>query len=154
LAALVGCRAGSPDGTITGRLEVPGFDEPPALRVYAQSLAGPEFHTTNTAAGQTAYRLDVPSGEYVVYAWLIPEDGLPDQGGAYTNAVICKLEGNPEEICSDHSIIFVLVLAGKVTEGIDIVDWEWASDAEPGMIPPPIIPPPPDGLPVDYEFGQ
>lgn len=67
-------------------------------------------------AGQTNYRISLPVGVYVAYAWLNSDT----VGGAYTQAVVCGLN---DPTCTDHSLRPFRVQAGTRTSGINICDW-------------------------------
>ncbi len=84
----------------------------------------------DTALGQASYQIDhVPPGTYHVVAYVLPGGGFTSGlAGGYTQMVPCGLKSG----CNDHTLLDVVVTAGKVTSGVDPNDFY----ADAGTFPP------------------
>lgn len=106
-------------GSIAGALSYPS-EFIPSMQVVAFDQNSGNWYLLTTAEGSGTYQIDnLPVGQYVVVSYLVGED----YGGGYTAAVPCGLSVD----CTDHSLLFVDVLAGQVTSGINPGDW-YATD--------------------------
>lgn len=108
-----------PTGAIGGALSYPSEGIPP-LVVIAFSMTEPgTFFKVETSQNQGTYTLEnVPEGSYKVVAY--PQgDSQTGFSGGYSKAVPCGLS----VICTDHSLIAVVVKPGQVTKGADPKDW-------------------------------
>lgn len=121
-------------GVITGNLFYPSEFLPP-LRVVAFDVndLGRNFSTEVYSGG--TYKIEVPPGTYYILAYLIDPAELavpPGLAGAYSAFVLCGLTVT----CEDHSLVPILVSAGKTVVDIDPADWylpvdqrsDWPSD--------------------------
>ncbi len=114
-------------GHIEGTISYPS-EFVPAQCVCAQSVAHPDkTYCTDTPemAGDSAptFSIEVPPGQYYVYAMLKNPDELgsdfADYKAYYTRFVICGLRYD----CKDHSKLSVDVAAGQTTPDIAPHDW-------------------------------
>lgn len=103
-------------GTVNGTVCLPEGSRPTSMVLYFDEVNTGEVIMLPLRAGQTNYRISLPVGVYVAYAWLNSDT----VGGAYTQAVVCGLN-NPT--CTDHSLRPFRVQAGTRTSGINICDW-------------------------------
>jgi hypothetical protein len=83
-----------------------------------------------TKENAQTYRIaNVHPGEYYVLAYPIVGEGWRNSNpGAYSKMVTCGVRKE----CKDHTLIPVLVAAGKTTRNVDPADWY----AEPNTFPP------------------
>ena len=104
-------------GAISGSLGYPSEQIPP-LFVYAISTDNPSStFSIKTIANATMFTIpNVSPGNYYVVAY--PETNS-SYAGSYTNAVACGLSVN----CTDHTMIEVEVVAGKIAQGVELRDW-------------------------------
>lgn len=111
-------------GSVSGTLSYPSSFLPP-LRVVAYNTNGLFYRYVDTMQNQGSYQITglVP-GLYHVVAYVM--DG--SLAGGYTQAVPCGLSFE----CADHSLIDVVVEAGKDTPNINPGDWY----APEGIFPP------------------
>lgn len=111
------CQAGSPTGaSITGKLSYPS-EFMPAQRVCALNTKDDAEYCQETLPGTTAYVINVPPGDYWVYA--ARAEGEPvRQRAYYSEYVVCGLSAE----CKDHTPITVAAAAGEVAEA-DPQDW-------------------------------
>jgi hypothetical protein len=121
------------DGSISGSLMYPASGIP-ALRIVAFQVGGSAYYFLNTGLGQTSYQLDhVPPGTYHVVAYPLPGAGFTGgPSGGYSQMVPCGLQNG----CTDHTLIDVIVTAGRVTTGANPNDYY----ASPGTFPPDPVP--------------
>lgn len=123
LAALALTAAGAASAaTLGGALASPtGFV--PALRVHAWSRAAGKLYTVDTAAGQSAYLLEVPAGRYVVFATPADPDA-PEIYGGHTAFAACARDAArlAAGACTDHALVEVEVGRRRL-EGVDVADW-------------------------------
>jgi len=107
---------------IEGSLGYPSEFIPP-LEICAESLDGPNEHCTYEhleGAQYTygeGYKIEVPAGEYQVYAKLLNPDD--DYKAYYSDFVTCGLDIE----CPSHNPIAVTVEAGETVKNIDPIDW-------------------------------
>ena len=114
----------SAPGSVSGALSYPSEFIPP-LRVAAFSVDGYNYRYVDTMQNQATYQITgLAPGKYHVVAYVM--DG--SYAGGYTFAVPCGLSVD----CADHSLIDVIVEAGKDTPDINPADW-YAPD---GTFPP------------------
>ena len=105
----------SAPGSISGALSYPSEFIPP-LRVAAFSVDGYNYRYVDTMQNQATYQITgLAPGKYHVVAFVM--DG--SYAGGYTFAVPCGLSVD----CADHSLIDVIVEAGKDTPDINPADW-------------------------------
>jgi len=114
-------------GRITGLLSFPSERIPP-LTIFAIRIDNglSTFYSIETAADQASYTIEVDPGIYNVFAY------RDDFAGGYTKYVTCGMGAS----CSDHSLLPVVVKAGKTVKNIDLADW---------YAPAGTFPPRPDG---------
>ena len=111
-------------GSISGTLSYPSEGIPP-LRVVAFNIDGLSYRFVETLANVGTYQITgLAPGTYHVVAYSM--DGTI--AGGYTPAVACGLS----VICTEHSLLDVVVLAGQDTPNIAPSDW-YAPD---GSFPP------------------
>ncbi len=105
-------------GSIEGTLGYPSEGIPP-LEVIAFSMTNPgTYFKVETEENQGTYIIEnLPEGNYKIVAY--PKGGEATFSGGYTKAVPCGLS----VVCTDHSLIAVVVKAGEVTKGADPKDW-------------------------------
>jgi hypothetical protein len=119
--------AGASTGAISGALSYPS-EGIPAQRVVAFAVGTDAWYAVETAGGDREYLLsDLPAGTYHVVAYVI-EPGLPGLSAGYSQFILCGAEFG----CDDHSLVDVVVTAGRTVSGIDTGDW-YAPD---GAFPP------------------
>jgi len=115
-------------GTVTGQIMYPSDYIPADLNVCAENLGdGTVVCTAKHLKGKqhrTIYRLDLPPGDYHVYAKLTDAASYgagygPDYRAYYSEFVICGLLAS----CPSHAPIRVRVQAGKTVGSIDPADW-------------------------------
>jgi hypothetical protein len=137
---------------VNGHICYPSEPPLPPLTLYFEDINAQTLHQQEHTNGTGLFRIDLPAGTYVAYAWRVGY-GL---GGAYSAAVPCGLSVS----CSDHSLIPFEVSAGQILNDIDICDWYGA----PGDVPQPpagpqgLLPaatatstPPPDGVSLNCD---
>lgn len=111
-------------GIITGSLSYPSEGIPESMKVCALNLtSAQEYCTSEQIKGKKdeflyglGYKLEVPLGEYHVYAFL---SGQPEVKAYYSEFVTCGLKYD----CPSHQPIKVTVKGGKITDKIDPGDW-------------------------------
>jgi hypothetical protein len=115
-------------GSVSGTLSYPSSFIPP-LRVVAYNANGFFYRYVDTMQNQGSYQITglVP-GLYHIVAYVL--DG--SYAGGFTQAVPCGLSFE----CADHSLIDVVVEAGKDTPNINPGDWY----APEGIFPPMPLP--------------
>ena len=102
-------------GSVSGALSYPSEFIPP-LRVVAFNVNGLNYRYVDTMQDQATYQITgLAPGVYHVVAYIM--DG--SYAGGYTFAVPCGLSVD----CADHSLIDVIVEAGKDTPDINPADW-------------------------------
>jgi hypothetical protein len=113
-------------GSISGTLGYPSEGIPP-LEIYAiQSGGGLKFFKVKTKTNQGAFTIDeIDPGTYVVVAY--PVGASPGLSGGYTKAVACGLSVE----CTDHSLIPVVVVAGRTSANVEVKDWYAPENAFP-----------------------
>lgn len=109
---------------IDGNITFPGNDQP-AVTVYVYALGNSRLRTERLERDQSAFRLIVPPGRYVVFA-APGEAGAPDVYGAYTHCSGAPPEATPA--CSDHSLRTVVVGPKTPRAEVALDDW-YISDA-------------------------
>lgn len=123
-------------GTVSGTLCYPSSEAPPLLLFLEDADTG-QVMTQEIDQGESAYRLDLPPGEYVAYAHTV---GTETWGG-YTRRVAeePKSGGAEEqggrgdcERCEVGDLLPFVVAGGDRLDGIDLCDWDHA----PGFRPP------------------
>ena len=118
-----------PLGTVSGTLTYPA-DALPAMRIAFFPLDGGNPAYTDTAAGQSSYRMDLPTGQYTVVAYSLGGGSFPSgMAGGYTQAVPCGLTDS----CTDHSLVPVTIVAGEVVTNINPGDWNVPAGTFPPM---------------------
>jgi hypothetical protein len=117
-------------GVIEGALSYPSDFIPPDMVICAENLATKQIYSTHRhlKSGKyqykVGYRLEVPPGDYQVYAQL-PDPtkygaGFPkDYRAYYSEFVKC---GQTVD-CKSHAPIVVTVRSGETVGGIDPQDW-------------------------------
>ncbi|MBX3000257.1 MAG: SH3 domain-containing protein [Caldilineaceae bacterium] len=103
-------------GTINGNVCLPEGMTSASMVLYFDEVNTGEVVMLPLRAGQTNYRVSLPVGTYVAYAWLTNSTA----GGAYTEAVVCGLD---DASCTDRSLRSFRVQAGTRTNAIHICDW-------------------------------
>lgn len=101
-------------GLITGTLSYPS-ERIPSLTIYAIRIDNQKdtFYLIQTSANQSSYSIRVDPGVYQVLAY------NTDLAGGYTRFVKCGMGFN----CSDHTLLPVVIDAGDIIDGIDLLDW-------------------------------
>lgn len=108
-------------GFIEGALSFPGDKIPDTLAVCAENLSTYNIYCTKDHVKNlkfkfgVGYLLEVPEGEYFVYAKLMASNKV----GYYTKAVTCGFKVE----CTDHENIKVSVGDGKTVRSVDPGDW-------------------------------
>lgn len=108
-------------GTITGSISFPSEGIPENLEVCAETVpTADEYCTDDHIAGETfeygvGYMLEVPAGDYYVYAHIPGEE----QKAYYSEFVTCGLTAS----CPSHDPIEVSVSVGETEKGVDPGDW-------------------------------
>ena len=111
-------------GSVSGALSYPSEFIPP-LRVVAFNVNGLNYRYVDTMQDQATYQITgLAPGVYHVVAYIMGGE----RAGGYTQMVPCGLSVD----CADHSLIDVIVEAGKDTPDINPADW-YAPD---GTFPP------------------
>ena len=112
-------------GSISGTLGYPSEGIPP-LEVFAINKAQPtKFFKVLTKQNQTTFTIEsIEPGTYVVVAF--PQNSAQLTGG-YSQAVACGLSVE----CTDHSLVPVIVTAGKLSSGVAVKDWYAPENAFP-----------------------
>jgi hypothetical protein len=113
-------------GTVNGSICLPEEIRATSVVLYFDEVNTGEVIVLPIRAIQTNYRISLPVGTYVAYAWL--NNGTI--GGGYTEAVVCGLD---DETCTDHQLRPFRVQAGVRTNNINICDW--TGDAIPAPTP-------------------
>lgn len=128
LVAAAGLLASLPlaAATLGGRLAYPS-EELPAMRVVAREAAGATF-TVLTQPRQQRYRLEVPAGNYVVFAiplGMDPTPGQPPLRGAHTAYSVCGRDKGKMEagLCRTGPLVEVRVAHEDARADIDVDDW-------------------------------
>lgn len=116
-------------GTITGTLSYPSSFLPD-MRVVAFSLTDGKAYFVNI--DQPEYSIDVPAGTYYIVAYVhegvagetgevdsYTLDGGTESAGGYTEMVLCGLYVD----CAPHTLVPVIVEAGRTVEEVDPGDW-------------------------------
>jgi hypothetical protein len=117
-------------GVIEGALSYPSDFIPPDMVICAENLATKKIYLTkqhlkaNKYRYKVGYKLEVPPGDYHVYAQL-PDParygaGFPkDYRAYYSEFVTCGMSVD----CTSHAPVVVKVAAGETVSGIDPQDW-------------------------------
>ena len=87
----------------------------PAMNAYFQETTSNVVVVLPIATNQTSYKINLPPGTYIAYAWM-PDFSL---GGLYSKAVPCGLKAS----CQDHTLLPFTITAGDPLTGIDLCDW-------------------------------
>ncbi len=117
-------------GIIEGALGYPSEGIPKDLKICAEHIKSKkEFCTQNHIYDDkyrpnqytlgTGYKLEVPTGDYYVYA-VLPD--APDWKAYYTNYVVCINSGLYDQ-CTSHEPITVSVLKDQISTNIEPADW-------------------------------
>ena len=102
-------------GSVSGALSYPSEFIPP-LRVAAFNVNGLNYRYVDTMQNQATYQITgLAPGKYHVVAYIMGGE----RAGGYTQMVPCGLSVD----CADHSLIDVIVEAGKDTPDINPADW-------------------------------
>ncbi|MCC8363110.1 hypothetical protein LK996_08485 [Lysobacter sp. A6] len=115
-------------GAIAGTVKRDG-DPSASVRVCAFELAEGMPTCIRTAQGERTFRLEVPRGDYLVFA--IPGD-VPESRVGFTDC-----EGDATDAPCAHELKVVVVRAGETTEGIDPSDLRSRDEASDWPQPPP-----------------
>ena len=128
----------APAGAITGLLQFPSDFIPP-LTVYAISVTDkrvffsvetPRYPIpmSATITPPTYTITGVVPGTYNVFAYR-NDDLTYDRGGPglYSQYLLKCKPPTATAICSDHSLLPVLVTTGQTVAGIDVIDWYYDS---------------------------
>ena len=125
-----GAAAAPQSGVIEGSLSYPSDFIPPDMTICAENLATKKIYSTNQHLKaqkyryKVGYKLEVPPGDYHVYAQL-PDPakygaGYPkDYRAYYSEFVKCGMSVD----CTSHAPIVVKVPSGETVGGIDPQDW-------------------------------
>jgi hypothetical protein len=117
-------------GVIEGSLSYPSDFIPPDMTICAENLATKKIYSTRKHLKarkyqyQVGYKLEVPPGDYHVYAYL-PDPAKwgasypKDYRAYYSEFVKC---GQTVD-CKSHAPIVVKVKSGETVSGIDPQDW-------------------------------
>jgi len=111
---------------IAGPVRFPGCEPPADLMVCAEPLVetGNLYCTKPSASeGELRYVLDVPPGEYLVFAHSAALE--PGFRAYYSRAVTCGLRVE----CRDHRPLVVALEPGQVASGVAPADWFRAAQA-------------------------
>jgi hypothetical protein len=110
----------SSTGSLSGSLNYPA-ESLPAMFVLAYLAGSQNYQYVTSKAGQGTFQIDnLQPGVYHVVAYTVGGGGFPvGLAGGYTKAVPCGLSSN----CTDHSLIDIVVSAGKTTTGVNPYDW-------------------------------
>lgn len=105
------------NGSISGKLCYPS-EFVPVMDIYFENITTKKTIIKHTKNATSSYTFnDIPEGKYFVYAY--ESDEKPELAVGYTVASKCGLK----ETCTDHSLLAVVVKAGKKTSKIDLCDW-------------------------------
>jgi hypothetical protein len=125
-----GAAGGPQPGVIEGSLSYPSEFVPPDMTICAENLATRQIFSTSRHLKakkyqyQLGYKLEVPPGDYHVFAYL-PD---PVRYGAvysrdyrayYSDFVKCGMT----EKCPSHAPITVKVRGGQTVSSVDPMDW-------------------------------
>ena len=117
-------------GVIEGSLSYPSEFIPPDMTICAENLATKKIYSTNKHLKakkyqyKVGYKLEVPPGDYHVYAYL-PDPAKygasysKDYRAYYSEFVKCAMMEN----CPSHEPVVVKVKSGETVSGIDPQDW-------------------------------
>jgi hypothetical protein len=117
-------------GVIEGSLSYPSEFIPPDMTISAENLATQKIYSTHRHLKakkyhyQVGYRLEVPPGDYHVFAQL-PDPAKYGAGYSrdyrayYSEFVKCGMSVD----CTSHAPITVKVKGGETVGGIDPMDW-------------------------------
>ena len=117
-------------GVIEGSLSYPSEFNPPDMTICAENLATKKIYSTNKHLKakkyqyKVGYKLEVPPGDYHVYAYL-PDPAKygasysKDYRAYYSEFVKCGMTEN----CPSHEPVVVKVKSGETVSGIDPQDW-------------------------------
>jgi hypothetical protein len=117
-------------GIITGELSYPSDEIPKEIHICAEGVESARITCTNDHIegggdnARTTYRLEVPAGNYWVFAILAegaefkPSSGL-DYRAYYSEFVTCGSQAS----CPSHQPIMVAVKAGETVSDIGPNDW-------------------------------
>jgi hypothetical protein len=115
---------------IEGSLSYPSEFIPPDMTICAENLATKKLSCTNKHLKakkyqyKVGYKLEVPPGDYQVYAYL-PDPARygasypKDYRAYYSEFVKCGMSVD----CPSHAPITVKVKSGETVSGIDPQDW-------------------------------
>lgn len=117
-------------GIIEGRLSYPSDHIPKDMEICAENTkTGNQYCTSNNIYDGkynpnehmlgAGYKLQVPIGDYQVYAYL-PDS--PDWKAYYSDYVVCTESGLYEN-CNSHDPIAISVLSDQVITDINPGDW-------------------------------
>ena len=134
----------APVGAITGLLQYPSDFIPP-LTVYAISLTDQRvFFSVDTpryplpmsvTVIPPSYTITgVPPGTYNVFAYRNDVSNYQGGPGLYSQYLLKCVPPTATAICTDHSLLPVLVKTGQTVAGIDVIDWYY--DAQKTTFPP------------------
>jgi hypothetical protein len=104
----------TPAPNVSGKVCYPA-EGIPAMTAYFQETSSNKVVELPIATNQTTYKITLPSGTYIAYAWM-PDFSL---GGLYSKAVPCGLKTS----CKDHTPLPFTVKTGETLTGIDLCDW-------------------------------
>jgi hypothetical protein len=99
---------------VSGKVCFPGKNIP-AMTVYFENTKDQQVVEVSIQENQDRYQVNLPSGEYLAYAWLNDFS----RGGLYSKAVPCGLKAS----CEDHSALPFNVTDGEQNTAIDLCDW-------------------------------
>lgn len=101
-------------GLISGKLSFPS-QRIPALTIFAIRIKNGEntFYSIESGEDQSSFAIRVDPGVYNLLAY------TGEMAGGYTSAVKCGMGAQ----CRDHSLASVVVEAGAIVAGADILDW-------------------------------
>jgi hypothetical protein len=130
LSPYPGLAAAPQPGVIEGSLSYPSEFIPPDMTICAENLATKHIYSTNKHLKakkykyKVGYKLEVPPGDYHVYAYL-PDPARygagysKDYRAYYSEFVKCGMTEN----CPSHAPMVVKVKSGGTVSGIDPMDW-------------------------------
>ena len=104
----------TPAPNVSGKVCYPA-EGVPAMNAYFQETTTNGVVELPIATNQTSYKINLPQGTYIAYAWM-PDFSL---GGLYSKAVPCGLNAS----CNDHSPLPFTVTTGDTLTSIDLCDW-------------------------------
>jgi hypothetical protein len=125
-----GAAAAPQSGVIEGSLSYPSDFIPPDMTICAENLATKKIYSTHQHLKakkyryKVGYKLEVPPGDYHVYAYL-PDPakygaGFPkDYRAYYSEFVKCGMRVD----CTSHAPIVVKVASSETVGDIDPQDW-------------------------------